>query len=215
MQSRPGRGTKQQSPIPAGTIVCLNGPSSCGKHAIVAALQRRSPKPWANVSIHDWYAETATLPAVPPPFLMVNGRVGAIQKGSTNRTSFAQRYQQAVMLAHQGHNVMIDDSLFEPWMIPTAARILAPRDAYLIGVHCDLEQLEAREADRADRPPGLASYLRNRVHHHAVYDLSLNTTRRAAMDCAAVILARLKRGHPPVAFRYLAQRYPAPLDVCP
>ncbi len=39
----------------AGTVVYLNGPSSSGKHGIVAALQEIMDAPWFNVGIDQWF----------------------------------------------------------------------------------------------------------------------------------------------------------------
>ncbi|WP_281410999.1 hypothetical protein [Mesorhizobium sp. NZP2077] len=53
-----------------------------------------------------------------------------------------------------------------------------------------LEVLEVREAQRADRLPGLARWQYDRVHKGTRYDLEVDTSRLTPLECAQRIQQR-------------------------
>jgi chloramphenicol 3-O phosphotransferase len=94
--------------------------------------------------------------------------------------------------------------------------VLAPLPAYLVGVHCALETLEAREAARGDRLPGLARYLHRRPHEHVpFYDVEVDTGVSGPEACAEAIRACLAEGRPPRAFRASAAATTPPSPALP
>src|SRR5688572_2427267 len=110
----------------AGTIVYLNGPSSCGKHTIIDAIRQRSNRSWVNIGLHDWFAQVLALPADASPFITADDdRLVRIRPRDTaGRQLLRDRYAQAAALAEQGDNVLVDDSMDEPWMVTECARTL-------------------------------------------------------------------------------------------
>lgn len=58
------------------------------------------------------------------------------------------------------------------------ARLLADVDVFLIGVHCDLAEIDRRERGRADRRPGegRAHVETDLIHTFGPYDLDVDTT---------------------------------------
>ena len=90
-----------------------------------------------------------------PSVVIRSGPVGA-------RTMRGMRHAIAAM-AGQGNNLIVDDVIFDDEM-PEYRELLSSFDLHLVGVMAPLEVLEAREAARADRLPGLARWQYERVH---------------------------------------------------
>ncbi len=195
-----------------GTVLYLNGPSSSGKHAIVAALQETMEEPWFNVGIDQWFSNfparfIGTRPQAAEGFPWVvdaDGRLVKTAAGPAGERLMRGLYATVAALAATGTNVAVDDVMYEPWMVPACARALAGSRAYFIGVRCRREVVEAREKARGDRPAGLAGCNYDLVHRHAVYDLEVETSDASADVCAAQIKAYLSERRPPQAFKQLA-----------
>ncbi|MDQ0771760.1 hypothetical protein QF026_000226 [Streptomyces aurantiacus] len=60
--------------------------------------------------------------------------------------------------------------------------LFAPEDVVLVGVHCPLQELERREQERGDRPPGLAARRITQVHAHSLYDIECDTSTAGPAD---------------------------------
>jgi chloramphenicol 3-O phosphotransferase len=91
-----------------------------------------------------------------------------------------------VAMAAQGNDLIVDEVLLgETWT--EYARLFAPFQVFLIGVHARLETLEAREKARGDRLIGLARWQFERVHKGMVYDLELDTDDASPAECALAI----------------------------
>jgi chloramphenicol 3-O phosphotransferase len=61
-----------------------------------------------------------------------------------------------------------------------------------VGVRCAAAVAEEREAARGDRVTGMAAKQADLVHEGVVYDLEVDTTHTASMDCARTIAAHLR-----------------------
>ena len=62
-------------------------------------------------------------------------------------------------------------------------------DVFFVGVRCDLDELEKRERQRADRPLEYARRDSFTVHLYAVYDIDVETTSTSPDSNAARIIA--------------------------
>lgn len=194
-----------------GTVVYLNGPSSSGKHSIIAALQEQMDEPYFSLGIDACFSNFPDRyigdgPNASEGFPWVFDEGGRLVRSTTG--PYGERlmrglYTAVAALAAAGTNVAVDDVMYESWMVPACARTLAETHGYFVGVRCRLEVCEARERSRADRPPGLAVCNHHLVHRNALYDLEVDTSNTSAEACAARIRAHLA-GHPPLAFRRLA-----------
>ena len=58
-----------------------------------------------------------------------------------------------------------------------------------VGVHCEPEVAQRREAARGDRVTGMAQLQAKIVHQGVTYDLEVNTTHTGALECARTIAA--------------------------
>jgi chloramphenicol 3-O phosphotransferase len=61
----------------------------------------------------------------------------------------------------------------------------------LVGVRCDLAELQRREKARGDRGVGQALWQHERVHALGPYDLEVDTTATPPEACAEAILQAL------------------------
>ncbi len=196
----------------AGTVIYLNGPSSSGKHSIVAALQETMDAPWFSLGVDTWFYNypnrfIGNRPQAAEGFPWTFGADGRLVKtatGPSGRRLMRGLYAAVAALAAAGTNVAVDDVMYEEWMVGTCARALVDTNAYFVGVRCQREVVEARERARGDRPAGLAACNYDLVHRGTVYDLEVDTSDASAAECAAVITAHLAAGRAPRAFRILA-----------
>ncbi len=185
-----------------GTILILNGASSSGKTSLLKALQARLPEPYLNAGIDTF------IWMLPERYLerpLWNDVLGlAVAPGAAGRVLFSGMHRAIAGLARAGNNVVADHVLVEPGWVVECARLFHGLPAYLIGVYCPLEALEAREQARRDRTLGQAKAQFPLVHAHGVYDLTVNTALHTPHECADLTLARLAEG-PPCAFEQIRQ----------
>ncbi len=195
-----------------GAIVYLNGPSSSGKHSIVTALQELMDTPWFNIGIDTWFYNFPGKFIGNRPAASAGFPWGVDTDGWLVRTAPVGLYGQRLMrglyaataaLATAGNNVVVDDVMYEAWMIPACAQILAALPAYFVGVQCRLEVVQARERARGDRPMGQVRLNYDLVHRYGIYDLEVDTSEESPADCAARIKAHITE-RSPHAFKLLA-----------
>ena len=170
-------------------IVLLNGVGSAGKSSIARALQTITTEPFLHVQMDafldmlpealqnhaDGFSFETVLEDGRPSVVIRRGPVGA-------RTMRGMRHAIAAM-AGQGNNLIVDDVIFNDEIAEYRA-LLSGFDLHLVGVMASLEVLEAREAARADRMPGLARWQYPRVHKDMNYDLEVDSSRLTPLECA-------------------------------
>lgn len=187
-----------------GTILFLNGTSSSGKSTLIKQLQSRLDEPFIDAGLDRflWMLPSRYLDR--PLWDDVLGR--AVQAGQMGHTLVTGMHRAIESLSRSGLNVLADHVLVEPAWVDDCAQLFAGLPAYLIGVHCPLEVLIAREAARKDRTLGQAAAQFEKVHAFAEYDFSVDTGGHSPEACAAQVLAFLERREPPHAFKALASR---------
>lgn len=178
-------------------IVLLNGVGSAGKSSIARALQTITATPFLHVQMDafidmlpealqdhaDGFSFETVLEDGKPSVVIRSGPVGA-------RAMRGMRHAIAAM-AGQGNNLIVDDVIFND-EIAEYRGLLSAFDLHVVGVMAPLEVLEAREAARADRLPGLARWQYPRVHTGIGYDLEVDTSRLTPLECARRIQERFR-----------------------
>ena len=97
-------------------------------------------------------------------------------------------YQKgAVAFADEGISVIVDEVILDPTHLDDWRALMRDREVRWIGVHCDVEEVDRREAQRGDRPIGLARAQMGTVHRSIDYDLELDTTTTAPIGNAAAL----------------------------
>lgn len=184
-------------------IILLNGTSSAGKTTVARELVARLPG-FGYVGVDDFveqYPDRSRLAS------LARDRDGGLrlELQPAGRWLMREFHRAVAWMADSGQCLVIDDMLFEPWLLDDWTSVLRPYGALLAGIHCSLEELERRERCRSDRDPGLARGHFDRVHAHQVYDIEVHTDRASVSECAALIFERWSCGPAPDAFRQIQE----------
>jgi chloramphenicol 3-O phosphotransferase len=188
----------------SGTIIILNGASSAGKTSLLKALQNTFDEPFLEAGIDKfiWMLPERYLDR--PLWDDVLGQ--ATQAGAMGHQLVLGMHRAIESLSRAGLNVVADAVLVEPaWWLDCAQR-LADRPAFLVGLHCPLEVLEAREKARRDRTLGQARAQFEVVHGPGIYDIEVDTSVYTPEACAALIKAQICSGQAPSALRQIKRR---------
>ena len=173
------------------TIIFLNGCTSSGKSSIAAALQAGLKVPYLRMGIDDAFA------TVPPRyhqnaegFFFDEDERGLVRlnMGPVGLAALRAHRHAAAGAARSGASLILDEVLL-PGMLDEWTGLLEGLDVLMVGVRCDLEELERREAARGDRVTGQARGQFDLVHAGVVYDIEVDTTRSDAETSAAAIAA--------------------------
>ena len=190
--------------IKPGTIIFLNGTSSSGKSTLLRALQVQLSEAYLEAGIDKFIF------MLPPRYLNtplwdeVLGR--ASESGEMGHRLFSGMHHSIAALARAGNNVLADHVLVEPAWVRECAEVFAELPAYLIGVRCPLDVMNAREAARGDRTLGQAAKQFHKVHAHGVYDLEVDTSVLSVDECVQQIASHIE-SHAPSAFKQLLKEW--------
>jgi chloramphenicol 3-O phosphotransferase len=180
-----------------GTIIIINGTSSSGKTSLVRALQALMPEPFLEAGIDKF------IWMLPKRYLdrpLWDDVLGLADRGGKTGHSLVVGMHAAILaLAESGCNVIADHVLVERTWAEECAKKFAGLKAYMVGVQCPLEVLEARERTRKDRTLGQARLQMPVIHAYARYDLEVNTALDSPEACAKQVQARLLQ--PPQALQ--------------
>jgi chloramphenicol 3-O phosphotransferase len=173
-----------RDPASGGIIVVLNGTSSAGKTSLAKHLQEALPEPYFHLGADH------LVPMYPPKPFDAKGHLAL----------FTAFHQAIATLAEAGGNAVVDHVLSTRTWLRELADLLADRRAYLVGVRCPLEVVEARERGRDDRRVGTARDQYSHVHAHGEYDFEVDTAAGSIEECAGRILDWLRTAPAPRAF---------------
>ena len=154
-----------------GRIIFLNGASSSGKSALAKAMQKALDEPFLHVS-SDHLVASGMLPAR-------RDREGPFAWGEQMRPRFFAGFHRCLpALAEAGNDLLVEHIIeFSAWRADLA-RLLASLDVFLVGVHCDLAEIDRRERNRADRwaGEGRSHVETDLIHTFGPYDFEVDTT---------------------------------------
>lgn len=163
-----------------GQIIILHGPSSSGKSTTAKALQQMIELPFWHVSV-DHLRDAGMLPNV----RLNNGDFD----WSDMRAPFFNGFHKSLAAyAETGNNLIVEHILDSPEWITDLKNLLSPFDVLFVGLHCDLDELQRREAKRGDRPIGSAEQDYRSVHNGRRYDLEIDSRTESASENAQRIL---------------------------
>lgn len=153
----------------AGRVVVINGPSSSGKTAIATATRDLVGPQSVSLSIDQLF-----------------GCVHAERANDWSLFAALTRalFDSAASFARSGFHVIVDAVFEREACIDSCLESLASTDLLFVGLTCPIDVLEERERARGDRTQGLARNQSSRVHDHAIYDLSIDSSQCEARDCA-------------------------------
>ncbi len=178
----------------APTVIVLNGASSAGKSSIARALQALLPDPWLTFGV-DTFVD-----ALPPEgSWAAAGQAidfhpdGSISVGPRFRELEELWMAGVAAMARAGARIILDEVFLSGGQGQARWRkVLTGLDVLWVGVRCDPDVAEAREAARGDRIAGMARLQAAQVHAGVAYDLEIDTTATDPGACARMIQAHIE-----------------------
>src|SRR5690242_12764400 len=132
------------SPRGPGRVILLNGASSSGKSTLAKALQRALDEPFLHVS-SDQFVAAGMLPDR-------RDASGPFTWWTEMRPRFFAGFHRCLpALADAGNDLIVEHIIEFRSSRAQLAVLLAGLDAFLLGVHCDVDQLDRRARPRTDR----------------------------------------------------------------
>ncbi len=181
-----------------GKIILVNGPSSAGKSSLAQRLQRVIPGPFWNYSI-DHLLRGTILPW---------GRIeGADFRWPELRPQVFEGFHRSLpAFAQAGNNLIVDYIVETREWRDRLLELLDGLDVFFVGLHCDLPELERREATRGDRRIGEARADFATTHRLCSYDLELDSTSTPVDEMVEVLVNAWVNRQPPSAFERMRTR---------
>jgi chloramphenicol 3-O phosphotransferase len=179
-----------------GRVVLLHGTSSSGKTTVARAFQRLSDEPWVRLGIDAfWNAIDERWmehgPDAAEGFEWAED--GTIVPGPVGQRLASGMRVAVAACARAGNDLLVDDVFIDPAWLGAWRHELAGLEWLLVGVVAPLEVLEQRERARGNRIAGEARSQIDVIHDGIEYDVTLDTARHSAEECARAILAALER----------------------
>jgi len=177
-------------------IIFLNGCTSAGKTTLARALQARLPGLWLRTGIDDGIALLgARYRDHPEGYWFENDADGLLQLrfGPAGLAALAAYRRGAAAIATSGVDLIIDEVLLSAYFLRDWQALLSGIPTLMVGVYCDLAELERREIARGDRHIGQARGQFGRVHAHGGYDIEVDTGTTPIAGCAETIAERASR----------------------
>ncbi|HUX78870.1 MAG TPA: AAA family ATPase [Alphaproteobacteria bacterium] len=196
-------------------IIFLNGCSSSGKTTISKAIQHFAETPWLLIGVDTFiqmmpnqytaFGEKASEGYAFIPGVNERGVTMEVRSGPFGKAFFETAPYLVRTLADQGFNIIVDEVLLKnDTLLQRYISELRSHTVYFIQVTCDLKTMQEREITRQDRAHGLANAQFDIVHEeHYKYDMTVDTTRTSAFDCAQKILNFISHQPNPEAFKEL------------
>jgi len=176
-------------------LLLLNGASSAGKTVLCKKLQEVLQEPYIHLEEDRFVFNTYH-----PRFL-----AGELAPEIFNKTMVGYYRSLRAFLSAE-HNVLADTGFYTPQLLNQCIWELKNETAWLIGVHCSIEELERREKARGDREIGLAREQQATIHNSVIYDIEVDTSELSVEECALTIKSKIRELESPKAMIALWER---------
>ncbi len=191
------------------SVIFLNGCTSAGKSSVAKTVQDQLNEPFLLTGIDDAFSMLpAGLHNNPNGFFFDQDRDGLVRLnfGPFGLATLKAHIHSVAAIARTGMNLILDEVILTAELRNEWVEHLSETDVMLVGVRCDLQELERREIERDDRVIGQARGQYDIVHADMCYDLEIDTTSITTNDAANIVVeAFLKNGHGQ-ALKELAKR---------
>lgn len=176
-------------------ILLLNGPSSAGKTTLAKEIQKCAVDPYIHL---QWDSFLAMIPTE---------SIHSKQRAWQDLVSSMRNCMHAAVLNiyEQGLNVVWDNAM-HPSRWKSVAEEFADSRIFLVGVICDIKELERRELVRGDRSIGMARTQAEEMHINVDYDLHIDTTKTTAIENAEIVMRGIRRIESPNAIKKMRQK---------
>lgn len=170
-----------------GKVIFLNGATSSGKTTIAKLLQSKIGEPFWHISI-DHLRESGVLP-------LERFNSGEFN-WQENRENFFRGFHLSLRAyVEAGNNLIVEHIIETKEWKDFLVELFQDVDLFFIGIHCPLEELKRREAERGDRPPGGAWKDFEIIHMFNKYDLELDATLPPEQNIELTLNAwKIRRG---------------------
>jgi chloramphenicol 3-O phosphotransferase len=194
-----------------GKLIIINGGSSAGKTSMSLQLQEIMEEPFFLLGIDVfWFTmpeKAINLERVQPEYYKwceeetADGlKYFRILPGKFLNESMLARYKSMAAYLDQGLNVVADEVFWSKDWLLESLEVFAKYTCYYIGIFCSDEELSRRELERGDRYQGWARGSQIYAHKDAIYDLTIDNTKKTPLECAQEIKAFLSsHSHPGAA----------------
>jgi len=176
-------GESEQSPR-QGCIILLNGASSSGKSTLARGLQETLDTPFLHVS-SDHLVAAGMLP-------QRREAEGPFAWWEEMRPRFFDGFHRCLpALAAAGNDLIVEHIIeFASWR-RQLADLLVGFDVFMVGVRCDVDEIDRRERVRGDRRAGEGrEHLEiDRIHDFWAYDYEADTTAGVTPELVARVIA--------------------------
>lgn len=149
----------------SSTVILLCGTSASGKSTTAKALQKRLDRPFLALELDMFIESLSGNPVDHPAAVFEKMEVG---------------YHRAVEAAASAGNDVISDH----YRSDIDGDLLREHETILVGIHCPLEVLEAREASRPPERQGFARRQFDEFHAGNEYDVEVDTAESSPAECA-------------------------------
>ncbi|MCE8162683.1 MAG: chloramphenicol phosphotransferase [Candidatus Moeniiplasma glomeromycotorum] len=185
-------------------IILLNGCSSAGKSSLAKALQHLSEEPWLTFAIDtlighmpDKFLDFGEKANLGFHFISTFDKTGfpitEVKVGPYGKKVSNSAPKIVKQLAGDGHNLIIDEVIWERSSLENYVSALKKYQVYYIKVNCELPITEEREILRGDRPRGMARWQFTKMRDlDWNYDYQVDTTNTGSFANARKILQFLK-----------------------
>jgi chloramphenicol 3-O phosphotransferase len=176
-------------------IIFLNGCTSAGKTSLARGLQDRLGGAWLRVGIDDAIAMLGVRYHDHPDGFRFDRDPGGLVRlnvGPAGQAALAAWRRGVAAMAASGADLIIDEVLLCPDWLDDWRAVLPDVPLLMVGVRCDLAELERRERARGDRVIGQARGQFSHVHAHMSYDVEIDTGTRSLAECVEAIAERIE-----------------------
>lgn len=198
----------------SGKTILLNGSAASGKTSLSKALQETLDEPYYRWGVDEFYAMVPSRWAGGPRGELSHDGIfyeGDVGKGRSRRVSgigYGPVGRQMLIGMHRafhafamaGNNQIIDGLFWDKAILADFVRLFVDLEVLVVGVCCDDDVLERREAERGG-PYGLALGQESRVHDEYHYDVTVDSTHRMPEEGALLVATWLKKGAQPHALK--------------
>ncbi len=130
--------------------------------------------------------------------------------GSFGLAALKAHILSVAAIARSGINLILDEVILTPDLRKEWVEHLSGMDVMLVGVRCDLQELERREIERGDRVIGQARGQFDIVHAGMCYDLEIDTTSTTPHDAANIVVEKFLQNDHGQALKQLAIGFQPP-----
>ena len=183
--------------LQVGKIIIINGPSSSGKSTLALAVQKQFDIPFLRFSF-DLFLDNQVLP-------MDQIRNKTFSWKAMRPSVFKGLHRCLPALANAGNNLIFDHIIESKSWLEDLLGCISGLDAFFVGLHCSLEELERREAERGDRRSGEARTDFETVHSITSYDLELDSENTLEDNVKLLIEAWKNRQQPSAMNRMIQE----------